>query len=50
MLLEKRLLDAMDLLDGKMPTERVSVDLTEGEMRLLLHALTLRTAVRNCSK
>ena len=48
--LEKRLLDAMERLDGAPPINKTPVALTEGEMRVILQSLTLRTAVRKCTQ
>ena len=49
-IINKKLLDAGDRLDGKMPTETTDVALSRGELRTLLKAMTLLEAVRSITK
>ena len=49
-IIDKKLLDADDKLEGKMPTETTTVELSRGELRTLLKAMTLFEAVRAVTK
>jgi hypothetical protein len=49
-LIDRKLLDADDKLEGKMPAATTDVKLTRGEIRTLLKAMTLLEAVKAISK
>jgi len=49
-IIDKKLLEADDKLEGKMPTETTPVELSRGELRTLLKAMTLLKAVKTISK
>ena len=49
-IIDKKLLEADDKLEGKMPTETTSVEFSRGELRTLLKAMALLEAVRSAAK
>jgi len=49
-LIDTKLLEADDRLEGKMPTETTPVELSRGELRTLLKAMTLLEAIRAVAK
>lgn len=49
-IIDRKLLDADDQLDGKMPTATTQVALSRGELRTLLKAMALLEAVKAIAK